>query len=416
MNAPAEQTKDSNASETKPQQVVVSAEQNVKKSSEKVAPSKVTSWVINNALMLVMVILPVACSILYFGFIASDRYVSTAEIIVKDNSNSKVVPSAMDLLLAGSSSNTQDALLVVNYLHSLDLIKKLDQDLNLKAYYQSNGDALASLPSWASQEDYLDYFRSHFAIVHDELSGIITLEAQSFSPEFAQELVTKAIQHAEVFVNSINVQLAKTQLEFVDKELKRAQDKLIAVRQEILAFQDDHNIVSPEQELQGVSHIIQELELRLAEDNTKLSAYRSYLNENSSQVKALKASIESLKKQISEEKRRLVGSATEVNVVAGNGNSVQKAPLNKMSAEFQRLELQQQFALDAYQLALASIESARIEATNQLKHLVIVTQPSRSEDASYPKKLYNIFTIAAVLIMLYAILRMLIAAIRDHRS
>lgn len=374
------------------------------------------AFIVQNRSFITLVVAPFLVALIYFTAIASDRYVSTAEIIVKDNSSSSAAPSAMDFLLSGSSSNTQDALLVVNYIHSLDMARLINQEMNLKDYYQKNGDFASQLYGWASQEDYLNYVRNHIEINHDELSGIIRIDAQAFDPEFAQQLVALIIEKSEQFVNAINHKLANQQMKFVQTELERAQIKLLNVKQQIIEFQNANNVISPEDEAQGVATIIQGLSARLAQENTKLSTYRSYLNENSTQITTLKSAVKSLESQIQKEKNRLVGSVSETTSTALSANNNGQNKLNQLSADFQKLQLQQQFALDSYQLALGSLESARIEASNKLKHLIVVTQASHAEDAEYPRKLYNLVTLAILLIMFYGIINMLSAAIKDHRT
>ena len=296
------------------------------------------------------------------------------------------------------------------------MARLINQALSLKDYYQKNGDFVSQLYGWASQEDYLNYVRNHIEVNHDELSGIIRIDAQAFDPDFSQQLVTLIIEKSEQFVNAISHKLANQQMNFVQKELERAQIKLLNIKQQIIEFQNANNVISPEDEAQGVATIIQGLSARLAEENTKLSSYRSYLNENATQVTAVKSIVKSLEAQIQQEKKRLVGSMPEPTPSPLLSNNNGRDKLNQLSADFQKLQLQQQFALDAYQLALGSLESARIEASNKLKHLIVVTQASHAEDAEYPRKLYNLVTLAILLIMFYGIINMLSAAIKDHRT
>jgi len=401
---------------TIPAEINVPAEQPIVRSIGGSRLKSLKAFIVQSRSFIALVVVPFLIALIYFTMIASDRYVSTAEIIVKDNSSSSAAPSAMDFLLAGSSSNTQDALLVVNYIHSLDMARLINQAVSLKDYYQKNGDFASQLYGWASQEDYLNYVRNHIEVNHDELSGIIRIDAQAFDPDFSQQLVTLIIEKSEQFVNAISHKLANQQMNFVQKELERAQTKLLNIKQQIIEFQNTNNLISPEDEAQGVATIIQGLSARLAEENTKLSAYRSYLNENATQVTAVKSTVKSLEAQIQQEKRRLVGSMPETTTSPLLSNNNGRNKLNQLSADFQKLQLQQQFALDAYQLALGSLESARIEASNKLKHLIVVTQASHAEDAEYPKKLYNLVTLAILLIMFYGIINMLSAAIKDHRT
>ena len=70
---------------------------------------------------------------IYFGGIASDRYVSRSDIIIKQADQIKMLPDALSMLGLGGS-NHQDVLLVQEYLHSWDLLAKLDRELALKAH------------------------------------------------------------------------------------------------------------------------------------------------------------------------------------------------------------------------------------------------------------------------------------------
>ncbi|MCV5540408.1 sugar transporter, partial [Escherichia coli] len=73
-------------------------------------------------------------AVLYFGFIASDRYVSRAELMIKQADQVKMLPDALSMLGIGGS-NHQDILLVQDYMKSWDMLAKLDKELALKAHF-----------------------------------------------------------------------------------------------------------------------------------------------------------------------------------------------------------------------------------------------------------------------------------------
>ncbi len=356
--------------------------------------------------LLLCVVLPLVLVSGYYLFWVSDRYVSAAQLIVKDNSSGQGMSSTLGFLVPGMGGDSQDAFLVVNYIQSLDMAQYLDQELGLADYYKSDSyDVFSRLAVDASQEDYLEYYRSHIGIGHDEATGIITIEMQAFEPAFAQQLVETVIRKSEDFVNAISNQLADKQVSFVRRELELAQGKLRTSKQKILDFQNRNQVVSPEEMTKGISAIIQGLEAKLAESRAKLTAAKTYLHTDSSQVVSLQAEIDSLQQQIEAEKVRLVGVSDE--------NGEQR--LNSLNAHFQNLQLDLQFAMDAYQASLTALETARMEASGKLKHLMVISQPSVAEDAEYPHKLYNLASLAVILLLLYGIGKMLVASIRDHR-
>ncbi|TLM79998.1 hypothetical protein ACONUD_01090 [Microbulbifer harenosus] len=352
------------------------------------------------------VLLPLLAVSAYYLFWVSDRYVSTTQLIVKDNSSNQGMSSSLGFLVPGMGSDNQDAFLVVNYIQSLDMALYLDDTLKLAEYYKSDQyDVFSRLAADASQEDYLEYYRSHIAIGHDETSGIITIEVQAFEPEFARQLVDTVVRKSEDFVNAISNQLADKQVSFVRSEMELAQAKLRTSKQNILDFQNRNNVVSPEELTKGISAIIQGLEATLAEQRAKLTAAKTYLHSDSSQVVSLQAEINSIEQQIEAEKVRLVGVSKEGG----------EERLNSLNAHFQNLQLDLQFAMDAYQASLTALETARMEASGRLKHLMVISQPSVAEEAEYPHKLYNLASLAVILLLLYGIGRMLVASIRDHR-
>ncbi|WP_255873182.1 hypothetical protein [Microbulbifer elongatus] len=368
--------------------------------------SRGPAWVKRFGGIALLVLMPLLVVSGYYLFWVSDRYVSITQLIVKDNSSTPNMSSTLGFLVPGMGADNQDAFLVVNYIQSLDMALFLDETLELADYYKSDRyDMFSRLAVDATQEDYLEYYRNHIAIGHDETTGIITIEMQAFEPEFARKLVDTVVRKSEDFVNAISNQLADKQVAFVRSELELAQAKLRTSKQSILDFQNRNKVVSPEELTKGISAIIQSLEATLAERRAKLTAAKTYLHADSSQVVSLQAEIHSIEQQIEAEKVRLVG------VSADDGEE----RLNSLNAHFQNLELDLQFAMDAYQASLTALETARMEASGRLKHLMVISQPSVAEEAEYPHKLYNLASLAVILLLIYGIGKMLVASIRDHR-
>lgn len=352
------------------------------------------------------VLLPLLLVWGYYLFWVSERFISSTQLIVKENGSNQSVSSSLGFLVPGMSGDNQDAYLVVNYIQSLDMALYLDEELDLADYYKSERyDTFSRLAADASQEDFLEYYRNHIAVAHDEETGIISIEMQAYEPEFARTLVETVTRKSEDFVNSISNRLADKQVAFVRKELNLAKSKLRSTKRKILDFQNSNKVVSPEDLTKGISGIIQELEAQRASQRAKLTAAKTYLNPGSSQIVSLQAEIDALEQQIEAEKVRLVGVADEEG----------EERLNSLSAEFQNLKMELQFAMDAYQAGLTALETARMEASSRLKHLMVVSEPSLAEEAEYPRKLYNLTSLAVILLLLYGIAKMLVASIRDHR-
>ena len=134
---------------------------------------------------------------------------------------------------------------------------------------------------------------------------------------------------------------------------------------------------------------------------TELRSLRTFLNEDAFQVKALRSQIEATRAQLDVERLR---------ATAGTSNH----RLNALTADFQELTAQASFAQDTYKLALTALENARIDAMRKVKSLVVIEPPSKPETALYPRRLYNLVTLLIVSVLLYGIVRLVLATVREH--
>ena len=84
-------------------------------------------------------------------------------------------------------------------------------------------------------------------------------------------------------------------------------------------------------------------------------------------------------------------------------------------AQYKELQIEADFALEAYKAGFSSLEKARLDASRKLKHFVMVSTSGLPEDAVYPRILYNLLTALVLLFLFYGVIRLVIATIQDHR-
>jgi capsular polysaccharide transport system permease protein len=349
------------------------------------------------------VIIPFIISCAYFGLIASDRYVGEAKVIVKQADNNSTADFGIALLGTAMSSGKQDAQLVRQFVLSLDMLHYLDKSLAVRDHYQSKDvDHLSRLWEWQSQEDFLAYYRKHITVTYDELSGVLDIRAQAFTPEFAQKIVKAVLEQSEQYINQIGHDLASEQVNFVQKELDRATQHLRKSKQQILEFQGEYQLFSPEQESGAKLTMVNELEAQLTRHKAELNNLRSYMNDSAADIVALKAKIGSLENQLLIERAKLVGDKSN--------------NFSDVNAKHADLLLDLGFATDLYKASLMSLEQARIEAYRKLKYLVVVDSPSLAEEAEFPRKIYNLVSILVVFLLLYGAMKITWATVKEHRD
>lgn len=343
-----------------------------------------------------------AIAVAYFGFIASDRYVSRADIVIKQADQIKMLPDALSMLGIGGS-NHEDVLLIQDYLKSADLLRKLDKELGLKAHYQSHKvDYFSRLPEDVSQEDFIEYYRDHLTLRLDELSGVLTIELQAFDPAYGQRVVSLMLKESESFINRLGHQVALEQLAFVEKEVNRAYQRVQDEKAKVLDFQNKHNLISPESTSSARLGVVSQIEGELASQQAQLKQLQSYMKDTAPAVISVKARTEALTEQLAQEKARLTG--TDQNA------------MNEVTARYMDVQTQATLAADIYKTGLISLEQARVEAYRKLKHLLVISQPTLAEDAEYPRRLYNLATIGVILCLLYGLIVMGLATLREHQD
>lgn len=343
-----------------------------------------------------------AIAVIYFGFIASDRYVSRAELVVKQADQIKMLPDALSMLGLGGS-NHEDVLIIQDYLKSADLLNKLDKELDLKAHYQSHKvDYFSRLPDNVSREEFLKYYREHLTLRMDDISGMLTIELQAFDPTYGQKVVGVMLKESEGFINKLGHQVALEQLAFVEKEVDHAYQRLQAEKAKVLEFQNTHHLISPESTSTARMGVVSQIEGQLAQQQAQLKQLQSYMKATAPAVVSVQARVDALTEQLAQEQSRLTGA--------------DKNSMNEVTASYMDVQTQATLAADLYKTGLISLEQARIEAYRKLKHLLVISQPTLAEDAEYPRRLYNLATIGVLLCLLYGLIVMGLATLREHQD
>ena len=101
----------------------------------------------------------------------------------------------------------------------------------------------------------------------------------------------------------------------------------------------------------------------------------------------------------------------QLGLVAGNRRS-----LSATAAQYQRLELEREFADRRLAAAMNSLEEARNDARRKQAYVERIVQPSLPDEAEEPKRLRGILATLLLGLAAWAILKMLLAGIREHHA
>jgi capsular polysaccharide transport system permease protein len=349
---------------------------------------------------------PLALGLLYYGLIASDRYVSETTVALQRAGNDASALPGAALLLAGlNPPSREDTLYLKQYIHSLGLLKKLEEKFQLRQHFSERRlDFPVRLSPEANQEEFLQYYRQRVDVVLDDLSSTLTVRVQGFEPAFAHRLNQAILEESERFVNELSHKLAREKLSFAEGELKLATARVQDAKTQVLQFQTKNRFLDPTIQARASGLVAAELQSQITKSEAELRGLQSFLNEDAYQIRALKAQIAALKAQVDTERMRATGSDKKSD------------RLGELAVDFKALELQAEFALDAYKLALGAVENARIDATRKLKTLSVIEPPTLPESAAYPRRIYSLATLLVACLLLYAVARLVLATIREHQD
>jgi capsular polysaccharide transport system permease protein len=341
----------------------------------------------------------------YWGLIASDRYVSEAHIVIQQTDLAGGQSTdVMSLLGGGGGINRADQLFLRDHLLSVDMLEKLNGRLNLRSHFSDSSHDLLSR-MWSedvSIERFHRYYLSRISVELDDYSGVLVIQAQAYDPKMAHEIVAILVAEGEQFMNTLSHALAQEQVDFLEKQMTNIGERTMEARQTVLRFQNENGLLSPQGTAENIASIINGLESRLAELRARKTTMLGYLMPGSSDVKEIMLQIGAVEKQINKEQARLA---------APNGNT-----LNRTVEEFQRLQLNAEFAQDVYKSTLMVLEKGRIEATRTLKKVSVLQTPSKPQYPLEPRRIYNsvVFILGALLVA--GVVHLLAAIIRDHKD
>lgn len=352
---------------------------------------------------IVIVLFPTLIALFYYSFIASGKYVVETRFSVKGNEMQQ-----LDLLsgIAGIPSqggSATDSYIVQDYIHSLDMVRAVSKDLDLKAMFNHpDADWLSALGKHKTQVELLTYWNKLVNASYDPTTTIITLKVRAFSPEDAKQLAEVVLHQSEVLVNNLSEQARSDDLVFAEAEVKRAEQRVSNARLLMNDFRVEAQDLDPTQTASAKMMLIGELEAQLAKAQAELNALTSYMDTKSPSVINLQRKAKALTQQIQSEK----------NAIAGDTET--RTALSGIFADYEPLLVERTFAEKAYTSALASLEAARIEAARKHRYLATFVAPIHPDEAIEPQRLKSVVTVLIASLMSWAIGLLGLGIIREH--
>lgn len=355
-----------------------------------------------------LVVAPSVAATAYLYGVAADQYASRVAFSIR----SADAPAPVEFLGALASSALggagPDAEIIYEFIRSQQMVETAAARLPLERWYnEPDYDVVFALGDDQPIEDVVDYWNWMTDVSYDAASGIVNFEARAFQPDAAQAIATLALEESTRLVNALSLQAREDAVSVALEVLTAAEDRLRTVRREIRAFRDVEQELDPSMNAAAAQSLVAGLETELARARVTLDAQLELVGERSPRIAVLRQTIESLEKQILEERRRLG---------AGEGSDTSSGrALPDLLAEFEDLQVDREFAENAYVSALETYELAQIEARRQTRYLAPHVRPTLSVEAQHPQRALLAFAVFAVLLVSWSVGALVIYNVRDRR-
>lgn len=191
-------------------------------------------------------------SILYFCFIASDIYISETKFVVRTAEKHSSAPVFGEMLQQmGFTESHSDAWVVHDYMLSHDVMRQLNELLNVKEVYSDTHiDCFNRFPGlrfWdRSLEAFHAYYKEHILVSIDPMSSIITLKVKGFNPNTVLTINKKLLELSEGLINTLNERAQSDLVKTAQNEIIMATEYITEISSRISKLRQNSHLTDPE--------------------------------------------------------------------------------------------------------------------------------------------------------------------------
>jgi len=355
-------------------------------------------------LFLLTVGLPTFLATLYFGILASDVYVSESQFVVR--SPDKPTTTGLGVLLksTGFSSGGDEIFAAQDYVKSRDALRALNKDRVVARSYGSGNvsilDRFNPLGLSGTFEDLYRYYQGKVGVEYDSTSSIATLKVRAYTPEDAYRFNRQLLELAEGLINRLNTRGRNDVVQAAAREVQDAQLEARNAAVSLAAFRNSHGVVDPEEQAKAQLEMISKLQDELIGARVQLQQLQQMAPENP-QIPLLTTRISGLERQIAEQKGEVAGG---------------RRSLSGTAVQYERLELERQYADRRLAAAMNSLQDAEDEARRKQAYVERIAQPSLPDEPAEPRRLRGIFATFVLGLIAWGILRLLLAGLKEHHG
>lgn len=347
---------------------------------------------------------PTLLSAIYYGFVASDVYVSHSSFVVK--TPGQKAPSNLSianlLQTTGMTAGQEQTKEVLAYLRSRNALEDLQAQIDVRKQYSHEGaDLLSRFPSPLRSDTFENLYRFYGSMVGadvDPESGVATLSVKAFTPDDAYRTNARLLELSEELVNRLNQRAEGKAIAEGERRVQEAETRVRNARLAIGQYRNSQDLIDPGKQATGVLDVSNKLVAEQASLQTQLDLMRRMTPRNPA-IPAVESRIVAVGREIAAQNGRVMGTPDAI--------------ASKLSA-YEKLNVEQEFATQMLTAANTSLEQARDDAEKQQFYVERIVEPDKPDLPALPERLKQVLVIFASLICLYFVGWMIIVGILEH--
>jgi capsular polysaccharide transport system permease protein len=352
-------------------------------------------------LFLGVFVLPTVVAGIYYGLIASDRYVSESQFLVRSVDKPAAEGMSAHLRDFGISRANDDAYAIQEYLYSRDAMQALMRKVNLRAVYTRAGaDPVTRYHAWGrdTDETFYRYFKQQITVQKNDETGITGVTVSAYRAADAKAIVDALVTLSEERINVLNIRSRRDTLVQAQQTLAQAETGLTDATLALTRYRNASENINPMKSAGAAIDRGATLRRSLAMLQVNLQTMLAKAPANPA-IPAVRQRIAALESQIAQQQDDLTG---------GTDGLAQKL------GDFEELTVRQELAAKVYEGAQAQMETARQDAIRQQIYIETIVRPNLPDEALEPRRWRYFLTVALLGLWSFLMLYLLASGSRDH--
>lgn len=353
-----------------------------------------------------IVILPVVAVAIYLSYFAQNQYASTVGFTIRQEETSAasdLMGGLSSLIGAGAQGHAD---LLFEFVQSQEIVERIDAEFDLTTHYSQHwpDDPLFSLWPSATIEDLVWFWGRMVRVTYDKSSGLMLVQVRAHDPASAQQIATLIVEKSEQMINRLNSTARVDGMRYAEADLESALARLRTSREALAEYRVRTQIVDPQADIQGRMGVLSNLQQQLAEALVDYDLLSQTASETDPRLRQLQGRIDAVRNRIRDERLNF----TQQDVTTGDTD------YPRLIAQFESLQVDQDFAQATYQAAMTALDSARSNASRQNLYLANFIQPTTAQRAQYPQSSLLIGLTFAFAALFWSILALVYYSLRDR--